>query len=326
MLFLNYDFWGDESAMDFTPITSDKITKIELQHAMFDELYASKNTKYNMSHIPSVWDYETILHAYFEGTLTAGNINYTIQELVAMRLKRREVNTYDWVTLAEFPIENETSLDISYVDRYAEAGKQYEYSLVAVMTSNVEGSVVSSFVESEFDGIMVAEKDKGYRAFIYDYTPTERNQITSVVTTLANKYPYIIRNSAANYTSGTVHAAFIPLDGCQIAHDYMNDTLYREEFTDFLTNGNPKLIKFDDGRSWIVNIVDNVSQSAASDILYTDFNFVETGNSKSNQDLYNADLITANAYVDFYNGDAPAAISAYSDTAISGYAIGDIEY
>lgn len=300
MIFLNYDLCGDKTSIDGIIPASTNITDVTMSNAVVDELYVSKNIEYDMSSIPQEWDYETILHALFNENIAAGNVGFLLDEVSLLRLKRRESGTYEWITLAEFPINAVEDFNISYIDRYANASTTYEYALVAVSDANIEGSSNAAEVESKFDGVMIAEKDMAYRAFLYDYTPTERNQLTSVVTTLHSKYPFIIKNSIANYTSGQIHAAFLPISECFIEHDYVQDSLYREAFTDFLTNGNPKLLKLDDGRSWIVNIIDNVSHNENNGILYTDFSFVETGDANNNQDLYDANLVDATDTVSEY--------------------------
>ena len=290
MIFLGYDFYSDESGLDYVPAPIDSINEIEIAHIVADELYVSNNTIYDMNSIPQNWDFDTVLHALFNGNLAAGNLEYIVSELTALRLKRREVGTYDWLTLAEFPINSVEDAAITYIDRYVEAGKNVEYMIVGV-TNNVEGSFSIGSVNSEFDGVVVAEKDIAYRAFFYDYVPTERNHTTSVITTLNGRYPYVIKNAETNYTSGNIHGAFLPMIGCEVNIDNIEGTRHREEFTDFLTNGKPKVIKLDDGRSFIVNIVDNVRHSADMPILYTDFSFVETGDVNNTADLYYADLI-----------------------------------
>lgn len=294
MIVLGANFYNDDDALNFTVPSQTDVTKISLQHMEADELYMTKNTDYDLSTIPEGWDYDTILHAWFDNTLTAGNVNYTVSEISSLRLKRREVGTYnDWITIAEFPVSSVDDFLITYIDRYVGTGIEVEYMLIAV-SGNAEGSYNNNTIYSEYEGILIAEKDTAYRAFIYDYVSSERNQLSSVVVPLKGKYPFVIKNGDTNYTSGQVHAGFFPLDGCEINHDYLMSTKYREALTDFLTNGKPKLLKLDDGRSWIVNIVDNVGHSADGPILYTDFNFVQTGDALSSQDLYYANLIDVN--------------------------------
>lgn len=290
MIFIGYDFFADESALDYVPIPQDTEYKLELNNSVVDELYVSSNITYDMSAVPPSWDFDTAIHAQFNNSLTAGNVDYMVSEVTALRLKRREIGTYEWLTLAEFPVSTIEDMNVTYVDRFAETNKEYEYMLIAI-TSSVEGSFNSSSVESLFDGIAISEKDTTYRAFVYDYVPTERNQITSVITTLKGRYPYVIKNAETNYTSGQIHAAFFPIVGCEFNYNYLENTAHREELTDFLTNGRPKVIKLDDGRSWIANIVDNVSHSADGLVLYTDFNFVQTGDANNMDDLYDANLI-----------------------------------
>ena len=293
MIFLGYDFYNDESAMDSVPVVATPITVIALNNSIVDEIYASENTTYDMSTIPQEWTFETSLHALFNNSLAGGNTNYTVNELSALRLKRREVGTYEWITLAEFPINSLEDLDITYTDRFVETNMEVEYMLVAVSNA-VEGRFNSGTIESFFEGVVISEKDITYRAFFYDAIPTERNQITSVITTLKGRYPYVIRNGETNYTSGQIHAGFYPAVGCEINFDYIDATKHREELTDFLTNGKPKLLKLDDGRSFIVNIIDNIAHSSDGPMLYTDFSFVQTGDAWNTQDLYEAGLIEIN--------------------------------
>ena len=290
MIFLGYDFYSDESALDYTPVISEEIKKVTIAGAVMDEFYITNDINYDMSTIPQEWDKYTVLHAFFENSLTAGNVNYTVRELTALRLKRREVGTYKWLTLAEFQINSIDDLSVTYIDRYAETDKDMEYMLVAV-TDSVEGTYNSSAVSSEFNGIVLAEQDISYRAHVYDYTPTERNQITSVVTTLRGRYPYVIKNTDTNYTSGQIQAGFFPVINCEINYDYIDTTRYREEFIDFLTNGKPKVLKLDDGRTYIVNIVDNIQYTSDAIGRYTTFNFVQTGDAKNTTDLFEAGLI-----------------------------------
>lgn len=291
MLFLNCDFWNDADTLDCIIPGNNSIASVSLQNAVVDEIYVSKDTAYDMATIPQNWDYKTILHAVFNDSINAGNVDFLLDEISLLRLKRREKGTYEWITLAEFAINTIEDFNVNYIDKYTNTNVSYEYALIAVSDSNVEGETNVIEVESLFDGIMIAEKDVSYRAFIYDYMPTERNQLTSVVSTLNSRYPFVVRNSISNYTSGQIRAAFLPTDSCMIAHDYVQDALYREVFTDFLTNGKPKLLKLDDGRCWIVNVVDNVLHSENNGILFTDFNFVETANSRDGQNLYDAGLI-----------------------------------
>lgn len=309
MIFLNYDFWHDDAAMDYIVPADSEITTMTLNNGIYDELYVTGDTNYDMSQIPTEWDFATILHALFKDNFVAGNVNYTISEIDALRLKRRKVGTYDWVVLADFPIVSVDDASVHYIDRYVNAGETVEYALVAV-SNGAEGTSNTNSIESTFDGIVIAEKDISYRAFLYDYTPTERNHPTGIVTTLNSKYPFVVRNSKANYTSGQIHAAFLPGTSCQIIPDYFDDTAYREVFTDFLTNGRPKILKLDDGRSWIINVVDNIGHSENNTILYTDFNFVETGNPTDNQALYNGNLIDVDANNN-YNSEPYAVAATY---------------
>lgn len=293
MIFLGNTFWSDGESVSQTIVNSENIKNVRLNNGYIDEVYLSHNTTYSMDVIPQEWGFDTIFHAFFKNTLGAGNVDYLATEITALRLKRREAGTYEWLTIAEFPVNSIEDLTISYIDKYVPMGDTVEYMLVA-MINNIESTFAISTAESIYDGIVISEKDETYRAFVYEYVPTERNQQTAVITTLKGKYPYVIRNGESNYTSGQVHAGFFPLDGCELDMEFLMSTEYREKLTDFLTNGKPKLLKLDDGRSWIVSIIDNIVHSEDGGILYTDFSFVQTGNALDTEDLYEADLINVN--------------------------------
>lgn len=293
MIFLGDTFWGGKSSMSNIIVPVSPVKEVIVNNAHVDEVYLSHNTTYDTSSIPQQWNFDTIFRATFDETLGAGNVDYLATEITALRLKRREEGTYEWLTIAEFPVNSIEDLTISYIDKYVPMGDTVEYMLVA-MINNVESTFAISTAESIYDGIVISEKDETYRAFVYEYVPTERNQQTAVITTLKGKYPYVIRNGESNYTSGQVHAGFFPLDGCELDIEYLMSTEYREKLTDFLTNGRPKLLKLDDGRSWIVSIVDNIVHSEDGGILYTDFSFVQTGDALDTEDLYEADLINVN--------------------------------
>ena len=68
---------------------------------------------------------------------------------------------------------------------------------------------------------------------------------------------------------------------------------YRETFINWLTNKKPKALKMYDGRAWLMNVNGNVSYSDDEhpDKVEISFDFVETGDLNSSDDMKNAGLI-----------------------------------
>ena len=75
--------------------------------------------------------------------------------------------------------------------------------------------------------------------------------------------------------------------------DTKNSWEYREELKNWLFNGMPKILKYDDGRMWIISIVGDISDSADGhrENIKTTFEFAETGNPEKNKDLFYGGLI-----------------------------------
>ena len=62
---------------------------------------------------------------------------------------------------------------------------------------------------------------------------------------------------------------------------------------DWLTNGEPKILKMHDGRIWMININGNVTLDSGEHFkkVRVGFEFVEIGDPASTEDLYNNDFV-----------------------------------
>lgn len=298
MNFLGFDFfcdYTDTSSVGISPMgaSNQKYNYVEVNNALIDELYVTKNTEVSDTELVSKWDYDTIINAKYDGNYRGGNIDFTVRETDLIRLKVREVDSFTWKTLAEFPVNSLDDLKISYVDRYQNNGKKLEYAIVPI-TANTEGNYSTAQVESDFEGISVTEANRTYRAFVYDNISVTRNNNVNYVTTLGNKYPFSVTNSSLNYSNGTISAGFYPIVDNEIdLSDFAKVIKYRENLLNFLTDGKPKVLKIDDGRSWIVGIDSNISVYGQERGYYVEFGFTQLGNSQITEDLYNNGLLFA---------------------------------
>ena len=212
-----------------------------------------------------------------------------------IRVKRREVGKYEWTTIYERNIKNIIG-SISFVcyDRYARGRKtMYQYMAVPV-TDDIEQVSASTKVVSEFEGAWLMDKDTSYYVGLEPkVTGVTRNQEAAVETTLGSKYPIVFYGSEANYYSGNFSGVIIKWEQATDMFDFDGSVDYRETFINWLTNKRPKVLKMYDGRAWLMNVNGNVSYSDDDhpDKVEISFDFIETGDLNSSDDMKNADLI-----------------------------------
>lgn len=293
ILFLGRTFCGSRNSLDYTATSLNNINHVIIKEGIYDDLYITKNIDTEMS-IPyqeKEWDFDTILNAHFNGDLEAGNISIVLEQVSSMKLKRRQIGTNSWVTLYEFPIYDEDDINFSYIDKYVKAKVEYEYAIIPIINNN-EGNYNINNIKTWFDGIFIVDKKNNYSTRLNIDISTQKNKPTTVVNTLGRKYPFVIQNGENNYYSGSVTAEFYKnKNNCDF--DIENSYIYREEFMDFLYNGKPKLLKNDDGRMWMISVIDSSPENKDThpDKISTSFNFTEIGDSNSQIDLYSNNFI-----------------------------------
>lgn len=279
-----------------TPVGIDTILQLEIQGGIFDHLYISSDTSHYLSDvIPTEWGYDTIMSAGFNGNLVGGNVDYIATQVRCIRIKRRQKGEYAWLTLFEVPIG--TALDFAFnrYDRYAANNREYEYALVPVV-NDIEGSYSIGTVTSRFHGCYLFEKEEGYQTELDVSKGTiSRNRQTNVVQPLAGRYPFVIGNGDSDYYSGSFRAMFLPrLE----THYFTKEGAYafREGLMRFLNNKRPKILKFDDGRIYMVSITDGVKDENddLADLVHTSFSWTEIGDAESSADLYFNNFIDVN--------------------------------
>ena len=117
------------------PLTRIEFDSVKLENGIFSHWYVTKdiNSAYSPD-TPTEWDYLTIMDANFNGTLEAGNVAYDLSQIEGIKIKRRKITDYDWVTL-DFVLISEigTSLSFSINDNLAQNGIEYEYAFVPVI-------------------------------------------------------------------------------------------------------------------------------------------------------------------------------------------------
>lgn len=294
MFICGYNFIGGANACCLSPTGIDDISYVELKNGWYDTLYITKNAEVidNDDSYPEDFDFDTILYAKFNGDTLAGNTSWSTATVTNLLLKSRKANDFKWKTLLVKEIKSIDDFDIDYTD-YLASGET-DYAVVPVFYGT-EGDYSIVTVNAEYNRLFLIEGDKVYSTIITDgFCNTERHITTNTLDLLNNKYPMFVRNSIANYDSGTCTGSFIPVadnNQCNLLTDEEHNVkriTYQKEIMDFLTDGVPKILKNPDGRMWIIRVIGNPTDSASD--IYNDreisFNWVEVGNVSSEEDLY----------------------------------------
>ena len=295
--FVGYNFFADQNALNQAPANVDAITSTQISNAIFDHFNVTQNTSTLVSTtIPTAWDYDTIMDAGFNGDINAGNVDFLVEEISAIKIKRRIQGTFDWITLNTIPINSIDDLTFAFNDLLNADYVTYDYALVPIM-EDVEGDYIINSILSQFNGVFIGDYSTIYK-FFYDvqYGTNARNQQIGTFQPLGNQYPIVIANGLLSYESGTVSAT--------ILNDDFEDTgaidppVIVEEKTiikDFLTNKKPKILKDWNSNVWLCIVVDSpqVTYKAGSGmaIPQVQFNWVQIGDANNQADLYNNGIL-----------------------------------
>lgn len=290
--FIGYNFFSDKDALNPAPSMVDNITTTRLTNAVFDHFNITKNTDtpYGADK-PSGWDYDTVLNANLDGNISAGNIDFIVEEISAIKIKRRVKGTFNWVTIKVIPVNKIEDLNFLFTDRLNASGVEYEYALVP-MINDAEGNYIINSILSKIDGLFLVDADTIYK-FYYavNYGGNQRNQQIGTFQPLGSKYPVIITNGNLNYDSGNVTAMILPDDYEDKRNiDRLAITKKKDNLKKFLTDHRAKILKDWNGNIWLVMIVDNPQFTYKSGygmgLPTVAFNWAEIGDANNQMDLY----------------------------------------
>ena len=291
-MFIGIDMFGDVECFNQTRVPNLKNNQyVSVGKCILDELQISKNTDLQTY---SDWDFDMILHARFENNLTAGNVDFAASFVDCIRIKMKPSNEYRWRTVHEHTINNNDDFMFKYLFPYARGGENYDFSLTPVFSGGIEGNINKSTIVSEFEGLYFMEADSGYQAYLNLDISHKNNRQSTVQTTLGRKYPFVISNGDSNYVSGEITATFI--QNKNNSYDVNHGWKYRQDVNDFLMDGLPKIIKYEDGRMWLASIEGNPDEdySQHQQMPIHRIQFIEIGDCDDTVSPYNAGLINCN--------------------------------
>lgn len=296
--FLNYNFFSDINALDNAPSNVESINNVKLTNAIFEHFNVTQNINTEVNtNIPTAWDYDTILDANFENNLNAGNVDFLVEQISAIKIKRRVQGTFDWLTLTTIPINSVNDLNFVFNDLLNKHGVQYEYAFVPII-ENVEGNYIIDTVFSQFNGVFIGDAQNIYK-FLYEvaYGSNSRNQQVGIFEVLGQQYPVFVANGSLSYESGSVTATILNDDFETTG--VINRTAITQQkdiIKDFLTNKKAKILKDWNSNEWLCIVNSNINVTYKSNygmgIPSIQFDWTQIGDASNQQDLYKNGILT----------------------------------
>lgn len=291
MVFLGTTFCSGYNSLSSPPIKPSSILSLQMSDGVYNHLFLSLNENLTYDEI-GTWDYDTKINAPFDENLEGGSSAFTLNTTDTIVIRRRELGKSKWTVIYVKEINTADDFNIHFVDKYARAGVEYEYS-VSSFINGIENSYLIKNVYSDFDGYYVTDKDCLYGT-IYDLDGGDTScEISSQTLELLNsKYMNVVSNSELNCDSGSITGTFFKLDDNCEKIDLNGSLQYRNEFKNRLANHKPLILKIHDGRIWIIRVTSGINdnQKGHIDLRQISFDWVEIGDINDMKTLYRLGL------------------------------------
>lgn len=286
----NYDIMGDIN--NLFPVDS-----LRIRNGVFYHINSTKNTSIPYTRVVPSWDYYTILDCDFNHNINAGNVNILLSQLESLKIKRRELGTFDWITLKNIIISSVADLNIVYQDSYVPSFHTFQWALVPVLNGAIEAEYIINETETSFNGVFISNKNAIFKLYnSVGYGGTTRIKNIGIIQTIGNKYPTFINNSIVDYEQGEITATLYgyefestrqinPISVVQQTNDlltFLNDGTAKM-ITDW--NGNIKMVRINPSPTISYN------QSYGNRITTVTFQWTEQGVYNNQDDLYYNNLI-----------------------------------
>lgn len=289
MYFCGQTFYKDNKSSRSSIVDIKDINSITLDNGIYDDLFVTRDYKTEITSENKKWTFDTVLYAKFKYDLLAGNIEFALDTITAIRIKQREKGKFDWITICDVPINSIEDLNFVRTYKYCKGNTDYEFAMMPVLNTNIEGNMTVVECTSKFSGAYLMERDASIQMVVNFESSQQRNHSSTTVQTLGRAKPFYITNGMANYESGSINVVLVQFDNCEL--NTANGTKYRKNVNDSLSNKKPKVLKFEDGRTYIVGIVDSIQQSSDIELPVTTINWTEIGDIDNKEDLYDNDFL-----------------------------------
>lgn len=266
--------------------------RVLISNGIFRRLYFSSNTEMEYStEEKSEWDYNTIFNCDFNGGLNGGNIEEKLKTIQGLRIKRRDENTLNWITIYEHLVSDESDFNISIRDSFVPSGVKQYYALVPLMQDSSEGEYIISDVVAKWNGTFISDKDKIFKLYSsVSFGSLTNNIQVGTVLPIGKKYPIIIRNADTNYISSSLSGALYGYNFEKTRRIDRADVVKQvNNIKDFLTDGKSKMITDWNGNIYLIQVVGtptiDLNAFYTNGIATVSFDWVEQGKYNNEEDL-----------------------------------------
>lgn len=306
--FVGLNLVFDRDALNPPGINIVNIDNVELRHGIIEYFHVTRNfTDPWTGEIPTEWVSDTIMNAGFNNSTNAGNLDYVVENVTKILVKRRRPQVLNdaWITLFEIPVIDNEGLSFNIRDYFAANDTVYEYALVPVLTQEQSGVTVevegryevTDQIMSQFDGVFICSRDDYYKLYAeVSYDNMTTTQVTGVHETLGSKYPIVVVNSKTAYHTGGVSGSILNKDfdkGKGLNRKEMVEE--RQKLEQFLTDKKPKILKDWNGNIWLVIFADSLNTSWSNNwgmgIADITGKWTEIGDANNEEDLRYAGMI-----------------------------------
>lgn len=298
--------WTDEEynqGIEFTSMAEDMtevfpLLNVRLFNGIYDNMNITSDVASEFTTIIPSWDYDTRIACNFNGNINGGNLDILMSQMKYARIKRRKKGSFEWVTLKQYEINTiEDLVDLITEDYYVPSDYEADYAFVPVMEGDVEGEYIINSIKTKFNSVTIVDNNKSFnlKAQIV-YGDNTKNVPMGSYTPLKGSYPIIEKNSELNYWSGSISALMLGYDFDTTKRIDRNDVMKQtNDFCEFLTNMDAKIIKDWNGKIHLVRFVGSPSVSYTNaygnGIAQVSASWVEQGKFDNQNDLYYNGLV-----------------------------------
>lgn len=292
--FLNYNFFKDEDCLNPLATNAQDFTDTTISNAIFEHFNQTKDvTSPSSSVIPTVWDFLTIMDANFNNNISAGNAADLFKDVTAIKIKRRKLGDFNWITLKTISITEPSMISIVFNDNLVCNFTEYEYAFVPV-AQGIEGNYISKSIMAEFNGIFICDQDTIFK-FIAEtgYGNMEQVQKIGVFEPFGRQYPVVVTNGVINYKSSSFSALIATDDIDMTNRKSMVEK--REQLLKYFTNHKSKIIKDWNGNCWLMIVTSSPNITFDNNYgmgkMNVGFDWREVGDVNSQSDLIKTGMV-----------------------------------
>ena len=294
--FLNYNFCKDEDCLNPLVTSAEGLNKTTIYgKSIVDHFNQTKDISLaaDSTTIPTVWDYLTIMNANFNDNINAGNAADLFSDVTSIKIKRRKVGDFNWITLKTIEITDPNNIDIVFNDNLVCNFHEYEYAFVPIIQST-EGNYISKTIGVQFNGVFICDQDTIHKFYTAQYGPMEQVQKIGVFEPFGRQYPVVVTNGVINYKSSSFSAT-ITTPTIDMT-DVVGMSEKRDELLEYFTNHKAKIIKDYNSNCWLVIVTGSpnitFNNNTGMSVMEVGFDWREIGNSDSQSDLINSGMVT----------------------------------